>query len=89
MKIRSLFAAAVLAAGLPVLMASSATALDQGVAPTSRAYWEVGLDAISFGDETADFDSTGAILDTGTSLITLPSNYAEMINAMISERDSA
>merc|ERR1712014_283678 len=31
-----------------------------------KAYWEVDLDAITFGDQTAEIDSTGAILDTGT-----------------------
>lgn len=44
-----------------------------------KAYWEVDLDAISFGDETAEFESTGAILDTGTSLIALPSTLAELL----------
>jgi len=45
-----------------------------------KAYWEVDLEAISFGDETAELDATGAILDTGTSLITLPSTLADLIN---------
>ena len=44
-----------------------------------KAYWEVDLDAISFGDSTAELDATGAILDTGTSLITLPSTLAELL----------
>ena len=44
-----------------------------------KAYWEVDLDSISFGDATAELDSTGAILDTGTSLITLPSTLAELL----------
>ena len=44
-----------------------------------KAYWEVDLDAISFGDETADLDNTGVILDTGTSLIALPSTLAELL----------
>ncbi|GAB1211710.1 Vacuolar protease A [Aspergillus terreus] len=48
-----------------------------------KAYWEVDLDAITLGDETADLENTGVILDTGTSLIALPSNLAEMINAQI------
>lgn len=46
-----------------------------------KAYWEVDLDSLSFGDETADLENTGVILDTGTSLIALPSNLAEMLNA--------
>jgi saccharopepsin len=45
-----------------------------------KAYWEVDLDAISFGDATAQLDNTGVILDTGTSLIALPSTLAELLN---------
>lgn len=44
-----------------------------------KAYWEVSLDAITFGDATAEIDNTGAILDTGTSLIALPSTLAELL----------
>ncbi|KAI1112369.1 aspartic peptidase domain-containing protein [Nemania sp. NC0429] len=45
-----------------------------------KAYWEVDLDSISFGSETAELDNTGVILDTGTSLIALPSDLAELLN---------
>ncbi|MCJ1350368.1 MAG: Vacuolar protease A [Icmadophila ericetorum] len=45
-----------------------------------KAYFEVDLDAISFGDATAQLDNTGVILDTGTSLIALPSTLAELLN---------
>lgn len=48
-----------------------------------KAYWEVQLDAISFGKETAELENTGAILDTGTSLIALPTAYAELLNKEI------
>jgi saccharopepsin len=48
-----------------------------------KAYWEVDLDAISFGDQTAEIDDTGVILDTGTSLIGLPSTFAELLNKEI------
>lgn len=48
-----------------------------------KAYWEVDLDSISFGDETADLENTGVILDTGTSLIALPSDIAELLNSEI------
>ena len=48
-----------------------------------KAYWEVDLDAITFGDETAEIDDTGVILDTGTSLIALPSTLAELLNKEI------
>jgi saccharopepsin len=44
-----------------------------------KAYWEVDLDAISFGESTAELDNTGVILDTGTSLIALPSTLAELL----------
>lgn len=44
-----------------------------------KAYWEVDLDAITFGDQTAEIENTGAILDTGTSLLALPSTLAELL----------
>jgi len=44
-----------------------------------KAYWEVDLDAITFGGETAEFEATGAILDTGTSLIALPTTLADLL----------
>lgn len=48
-----------------------------------KAYWEVDLDAITLGDQTVEIDSTGAILDTGTSLLALPSTLAELLNREI------
>ncbi|PYI33077.1 extracellular aspartic protease [Aspergillus indologenus CBS 114.80] len=48
-----------------------------------KAYWEVDLDSIALGDDVAELENTGVILDTGTSLIALPSSLAEMINAQI------
>lgn len=48
-----------------------------------RAYWEVSFDGIGLGDDYAELVKTGAAIDTGTSLITLPSALAEMINAKI------
>jgi saccharopepsin len=53
-----------------------------------KPYWEVDLDAITFGDQTAEIDSTGAILDTGTSLIALPSTLAELLNKEIGAKKS-
>ncbi|EMC95927.1 hypothetical protein BAUCODRAFT_34686 [Baudoinia panamericana UAMH 10762] len=53
-----------------------------------KAYWEVDLDAITFGDQTAEIDSTGAILDTGTSLIALPTTLAELLNREIGAKKS-
>lgn len=48
-----------------------------------KAYWEVDLDAIAFGDAKAELDNTGVILDTGTSLIALPTTLAELLNKEI------
>ncbi|CAF9917474.1 MAG: Vacuolar protease A [Gomphillus americanus] len=53
-----------------------------------KAYWEVAFDAITYGDETAEFDNTGVILDTGTSLIALPSTLAELLNKEIGAEKS-
>lgn len=48
-----------------------------------KAYWEVSFQGIGLGDEYAELAKTGAAIDTGTSLITLPSSLAEIINAKI------
>ncbi|ATY66780.1 vacuolar protease A [Cordyceps militaris] len=48
-----------------------------------KAYWEVDFDAIAFGKEVAELENTGVILDTGTSLNTLPSDLAELLNKEI------
>lgn len=53
-----------------------------------KAYWEVDLDAITFGKETAEMEDTGVILDTGTSLIALPSTIAELLNKEIGAKKS-
>lgn len=53
-----------------------------------KAYWEVDLDAITFDKETAELDNTGVILDTGTSLIALPSTLAEILNNKIGAKKS-
>ena len=48
-----------------------------------KAYWEVELGSITFGDSNAKLDNMGAILDTGTSLIALPMELAELLNSQI------
>jgi len=48
-----------------------------------KAYWEVELAKFSFGDEEVELENTGAAIDTGTSLIALPTDMAEMLNAQI------
>jgi saccharopepsin len=48
-----------------------------------KAYWEVDFNSIALGDNVAELDNTGVILDTGTSLIALPSTLAELLNKEI------
>lgn len=48
-----------------------------------KAYWEVDIESIAFGDEVADLEDTGAILDTGTSLNVLPTDLADLLNKEI------
>jgi len=48
-----------------------------------KAYWEVDFESITFGDATAKLDNMGAILDTGTSLIALPTTLADLLNKEI------
>lgn len=53
-----------------------------------KAYWEVSFESITLGDETAELDGTGAAIDTGTSLLALPSGLAEILNAQIGAKKS-
>jgi saccharopepsin len=46
-----------------------------------KGYWEVELESVSFGDDELELENTGAAIDTGTSLIVLPTTIAEMINS--------
>ncbi|KAJ7073634.1 aspartic peptidase A1 [Mycena amicta] len=48
-----------------------------------KAFWEVELEKIVFGGEEARLERTGAIIDTGTSLIVLPSTIADILNEQI------
>ncbi|KAL7419867.1 aspartic proteinase precursor [Cryptotrichosporon argae] len=48
-----------------------------------KGYWEVELEAITFGEETLELEGTGAAIDTGTSLIVMPTDVAEMLNKEI------
>jgi saccharopepsin len=58
-------------------------------APVRRkAYWEVELDKVAFGDDVLELENTGAAIDTGTSLIALPSDMAEMLNTQIGAKKS-
>jgi len=53
-----------------------------------KAYWEVELEKVSFGDDELELENTGAAIDTGTSLIALPVDVAEMLNAQIGAKKS-
>ena len=45
-----------------------------------KGYWEVALDKIGFGGEELELENTGAAIDTGTSLIAMPTDVAEILN---------
>ncbi|GAA5872722.1 hypothetical protein JCM8547_006325 [Rhodosporidiobolus lusitaniae] len=45
-----------------------------------KGYWEVELEKVKFGEEELELENTGAAIDTGTSLIALPTDIAELIN---------
>jgi len=53
-----------------------------------KAYWEVELEKVCFGDEELELEQTGAAIDTGTSLIVVPTDIAEMLNAQIGAKKS-
>ncbi|GAA5886638.1 hypothetical protein JCM6882_005841 [Rhodosporidiobolus microsporus] len=48
-----------------------------------KGYWEVELEKVKFGEEELELEGTGAAIDTGTSLIALPTDLAELINREI------
>lgn len=51
--------------------------------------WEVQLDAIMFGKDKVEIDHTGAILDSGTALIALPSDLAGLFNKELGAKRNA
>jgi saccharopepsin len=53
-----------------------------------KAYWEVELEKVGFGNEVLELENTGAAIDTGTSLIALPTDVAEMLNTQIGAKKS-
>ncbi|KAI0307181.1 Asp-domain-containing protein [Multifurca ochricompacta] len=53
-----------------------------------QAYWEVELEKVRFGDDELELENTGAAIDTGTSLIVLPTDIAEMLNTQIGAKKS-
>ncbi|SAM85727.1 probable PEP4-aspartyl protease [Ustilago bromivora] len=53
-------------------------------APVKRkGYWEVALDKLALGDEELELDNGSAAIDTGTSLIAMATDTAEILNAEI------
>ncbi|EDO17145.1 hypothetical protein Kpol_1072p15 [Vanderwaltozyma polyspora DSM 70294] len=53
-----------------------------------KAYWEVQFDGIKLGDKFMKLEGHGAAIDTGTSLITLPSQIADFLNNEIGAKKS-
>ncbi|KAI0677622.1 aspartic peptidase A1 [Trametes maxima] len=53
-----------------------------------KAYWEVELQKVALGDDDLELENTGAAIDTGTSLIALPTDMAEMLNSQIGAKKS-
>ncbi|KAF9928920.1 Vacuolar protease A [Mortierella alpina] len=47
-----------------------------------KGYWEINLNKIKLGDEEVELDA-GGVIDTGSSLIVLNTNLAEMINTQL------
>jgi saccharopepsin len=46
-----------------------------------KAYWEVELEKVGFGDDELELENAGAAIDTGTSLLVMPTTIAEMLNS--------
>lgn len=53
-----------------------------------KGYWEVELEKVKFGDDELELEGTGAAIDTGTSLIVMPSDIAELIHKQIGAEKS-
>ncbi|KAI1795232.1 endopeptidase [Ganoderma leucocontextum] len=67
---------------------SAYTGKIQYVPVRRKAYWEVELQKVSLGGDELDLENTGAAIDTGTSLIALPTDMAEMLNTQIGAKKS-
>lgn len=53
-------------------------------APVRRkGYWEVELEKVVFDGEDVEMDDTGAAIDTGSSLLAVPTVIADLINKQI------
>ncbi|KAJ1743946.1 aspartic proteinase precursor [Coemansia sp. RSA 989] len=48
-----------------------------------KGYWEVDLQKVQFGEEEIEMDNVGAAIDTGSSLLVLPTMLSDLINKQI------
>ncbi|KAJ2504275.1 aspartic proteinase precursor [Coemansia sp. RSA 2052] len=48
-----------------------------------KGYWEVDLEKVKFGDDEIHMDNVGAAIDTGSSLLVVPTQLADLINKAI------
>ncbi|KAJ1663661.1 aspartic proteinase precursor [Coemansia sp. RSA 1813] len=48
-----------------------------------KGYWEVDLEKVRFGDDEIQMDNVGAAIDTGSSLLVLPTTLADLVNKKI------
>lgn len=48
-----------------------------------KGYWEVDLEKVVFDGEEVELEGTGAAIDTGTSLIAVPTTISDLINKQI------
>lgn len=56
-------------------------------APVRRkGYWEIELQDIKFGGKNVGLDPVGAAIDTGSSLLVVPTTVAELINSELDAR---
>ncbi|KAJ1939350.1 aspartic proteinase precursor [Linderina macrospora] len=53
-----------------------------------KGYWEVELEAAAFGDDEVPMENTGAAIDTGSSLLVLPTTLSDLINKQIGAKKS-
>ena len=49
--------------------------------------WEVDVDAVTLGTHSIELDATGALFDSGTSVIVLPTSLADIVNKSIGHVD--
>ncbi|OBZ86030.1 Saccharopepsin [Choanephora cucurbitarum] len=45
-----------------------------------KGYWEITLENVKFGGDYVDLDPVGAAIDTGSSLLVVPTTIADLIN---------